>query len=948
MNKKFLSAVLFGALMVSSTGTFVSCKDYDDDIDRIDTELGDLKSKLDALQTEFNAGKYITNVATTAEGITITLNDGSSYPITNGKDGAPGAPGEAGAAGDKVEINDEGFFIINGKVTEWKAIAKDASTGETIKIKTPTVSEDGCWVFYDEKGEAHPTTIKVAPVTAVQNADKTWTLTVFDAEGKKQEIIVPTAASSLTDLMLITRGNGTNTESMPFDFKIAEYEFKYNQNKNDKAPAKKDWAGQRAIVDNGYIMAGAGQIKLQVNPTNVDAADLDLKLVNSKNGYLSNVDFVTTPYTDMEYFALATRAANANGLYNLSIADKYIKATSSNTEQTNYWKQFNTSVNNEDKAIAFAVTAGGDVRSKYEIRVSKGEVETLENIYFVSAKDQSKLEMRNGTENDKTLLSKNAKPSADAGQSKPDAKMEAGVWYNVYADKAAALYDMHLVFDNDDETLFGIQTKEENGMVAIRLTKTPDNITKAAFLLTIQNIDKEGKYEQAQLWIGETSKITSDVTYDPITHQLSKNNTTDSSKDKNFFQIDLTKMKNALGTEGLALWNTKVKRFEVAYYNADGTLLTESNQIAETFVSELKDNMKGNKDKAVSVGKTAKNMIFAVNNAIAASLFEIGKQYTAVITFYDAKENENGEKLNSIKVPFTFTLPAITELFAIDPGFVQNNVANCYLYMDDFKAAKRAGAATFKLSRIFSKYDTNGFTVKLNANDKIGSTDKKSSELAKLNSVAATSEADATQAANATVTEDVLAYLTLDGTLGEEKGYDQVLKLTIDGKFDNAWEYPSDAVFNFQVKVMSPIEKGKIVPKEGNVVTIKASDLNGYKFGNNVIIGYTYNTEVSYKVMPDKVAKEAGKYINAWSRTDIKEVTGETGNKLYFEVDNEGKATPATLTTVDNKSVTVEGGLILKGYQVDHTVKTTIKINVKDHWNRVKSSPVPVEITVGE
>ena len=30
MNKKFLSAVLFGALMVSSTGTFVSCKDYDE------------------------------------------------------------------------------------------------------------------------------------------------------------------------------------------------------------------------------------------------------------------------------------------------------------------------------------------------------------------------------------------------------------------------------------------------------------------------------------------------------------------------------------------------------------------------------------------------------------------------------------------------------------------------------------------------------------------------------------------------------------------------------------------------------------------------------------------------------------------------------------------------------------------------------------------------------
>uniref|UniRef100_UPI00189A2588 hypothetical protein n=1 Tax=Phocaeicola massiliensis TaxID=204516 RepID=UPI00189A2588 len=41
MNKKFLSAILFGALMVSSTGTFVSCKDYDDDIDAINKELTD-------------------------------------------------------------------------------------------------------------------------------------------------------------------------------------------------------------------------------------------------------------------------------------------------------------------------------------------------------------------------------------------------------------------------------------------------------------------------------------------------------------------------------------------------------------------------------------------------------------------------------------------------------------------------------------------------------------------------------------------------------------------------------------------------------------------------------------------------------------------------------------------------------------------------------------------
>ncbi len=32
MNKKFLSVILFSALMVGTAGTFTSCKDYDDDI----------------------------------------------------------------------------------------------------------------------------------------------------------------------------------------------------------------------------------------------------------------------------------------------------------------------------------------------------------------------------------------------------------------------------------------------------------------------------------------------------------------------------------------------------------------------------------------------------------------------------------------------------------------------------------------------------------------------------------------------------------------------------------------------------------------------------------------------------------------------------------------------------------------------------------------------------
>ena len=81
--------------MVSSTGTFVSCKDYDDDIDNINKELSTLKGDLSALQAKVNEGKWITSLAPTTGGFTVTFSDNTSYTITNGKDGAAGADAAA-------------------------------------------------------------------------------------------------------------------------------------------------------------------------------------------------------------------------------------------------------------------------------------------------------------------------------------------------------------------------------------------------------------------------------------------------------------------------------------------------------------------------------------------------------------------------------------------------------------------------------------------------------------------------------------------------------------------------------------------------------------------------------------------------------------------------------------------------------------------------------------
>ena len=77
MNKKFLSAILFGALMVTSTGTFVSCKDYDDDIDEINSKIDKIETTLSELESKIG-DKGVTSVTFDEKTGVLTVVDGTN------------------------------------------------------------------------------------------------------------------------------------------------------------------------------------------------------------------------------------------------------------------------------------------------------------------------------------------------------------------------------------------------------------------------------------------------------------------------------------------------------------------------------------------------------------------------------------------------------------------------------------------------------------------------------------------------------------------------------------------------------------------------------------------------------------------------------------------------------------------------------------------------------
>ena len=137
MNKK-LKFIVAGVAIVAGLASAVSCQDLKTDLDNLGKRVSTLESTVKDLQSKIDAGAVITSVTSTATGVKVTLSNGNSFDIANGKDGANGTNGKDGingtngldgAPGTVVTIGENGNWYLDGVDTGLKAAGKDGKDG---------------------------------------------------------------------------------------------------------------------------------------------------------------------------------------------------------------------------------------------------------------------------------------------------------------------------------------------------------------------------------------------------------------------------------------------------------------------------------------------------------------------------------------------------------------------------------------------------------------------------------------------------------------------------------------------------------------------------------------------------------------------------------------------------------------------------------------------------
>lgn len=222
MKKKIYGALVLGSLLLS--GGMVSCSDYDDDINSLNERVDSIEKTLADLKAKIEAGAVITGVEPTENGVQVTLSNGETFELTNGRDGVDGQPGST------VSVDEEGYWTVDGErvTVGGEPIKAAGEKGDQGEPGTPgedgedgkdgiwyEPGEDGYWYKVTPQAEGEPVKEKTTlpwrqetetgePVVTIVYDTESGKLLISGAEGMgKDETIAINITADLKSLAAI-------------------------------------------------------------------------------------------------------------------------------------------------------------------------------------------------------------------------------------------------------------------------------------------------------------------------------------------------------------------------------------------------------------------------------------------------------------------------------------------------------------------------------------------------------------------------------------------------------------------------------------------------------------------------------------------------------------------------------------------------------------------------
>ena len=335
MNKKFLSAILFGALMVTSTGTFVSCKDYDDDIDNLQTQI-------DKLATKDDLSSQIATLQAALSAASSSASDAIAK-ATAAETAAKAAADAAKAAGDEAAAAKETANAAKA------AAEKSAAEAEAAAIKAAKETVDAAKADLEAL---------IAAGMAENKAELEKMAATVAAAKKEVEKAVGAIADMVTSVELVYSNNKQTETFYPVYIweknieegwtssysSAIEFDKVYDETTGELIGYKRtnygnqgydgDWLSTTTVIEKAnkfgpsetsYIefvkdaqVQRGDKFVVRVSPTNAVLTPEMISLVNSQGKVLDMMEVKSVK----RYEGLLTRAAEANGLWEVEVALK--------------------------------------------------------------------------------------------------------------------------------------------------------------------------------------------------------------------------------------------------------------------------------------------------------------------------------------------------------------------------------------------------------------------------------------------------------------------------------------------------------------------------------------------------------------------------------------------------------------------------------------------------